>query len=561
VKNLPFIFIWLTTFVVMSQDKTLATVQTLDSCPYDCLDKKIEESADLKAALPYLKVYLSRALSEGNGEEIVNGYKNFLHASPQEQRLLYADSMVFAATNTHNNEIIAGAYLTKGIVYFSRKEHVNALDNYLLANRYLQSSDDLYLKNKVKYNIANIKYYLGFYHEAIALYIDCQAFFKNENPMGYLSCLHSLGLCYNKVRNYKQSLITNEFALRESERLETPEMIPYINLSQGVNKYFLKKYAASVKQISNALQAITKDGDFSSESVAYFYLGKDHMALKNRETALSYFKKVDTVFEKRGYLHPDLRESYEILIRNSREQKNMPGELHYINRLLKADSLLTSKYRSLSEKIHKDYDTAELLKAKSDVELQLSNKKMVEQVFICLLAVLFFVLLYLVYRYFRIRSQYTKRFEELLRSKDIENKEVQPVKPSNVEMITLTLKPEVIVSIMGNLEKFEQRRGYLQKDLTVGKVAEGFNTNAKYLSKVIMACKGKKFITYINDLKVDYIMDLLKAEGKYRMYTNKALAEEAGFSTTQHFTMAFVKKTQLTPTFFVTELKKVYIES
>jgi AraC-like DNA-binding protein len=110
------------------------------------------------------------------------------------------------------------------------------------------------------------------------------------------------------------------------------------------------------------------------------------------------------------------------------------------------------------------------------------------------------------------------------------------------------------------LEKFEGKHKYLQAELTVGKLAGAVGTNTKYLSRVILAYKGKKFVYYINDLKVDYVINLLKTEVKYRNYTNKALAEEAGFSTAQHFTTAFTKRTGITPTFFITELKKRYIQ-
>lgn len=559
-KNL-FLFLFFATLVVLSQDKTTLIKQSLYSEPYSYLNQKIEESSELNAALPYLRAYLVKAQNEQNRGEIVNAYKNFLHASPESQRLIYADSMIVAAKGAQDNELIGASYLTKGIVYFSRKQHIKALDHYLLANRYLVYSSDTYLKNKVKYNIANIKYYLGFYSEAIILYTECKAFFKDENPAAYISCLHSLGLCYNRMGNYTQSSIINTFALKESQRLDTPEMIPYIRLSQGINQYFLQQYPESIEQISGTLKAIIKDGDFANESVAYFYLGKNYMALKEKVIAMDYFKKVDNIFGKKGYLRPDLRESFEILIKDSREQRNMRGELYYINRLLKADSLLNSNYKDLSEMIYKQYDTVELLRAKNAVEKQLSDKKAGERVFIYLFLALFLIILFLSYRYYSVREKYKKRFKELLRDVQPEKIRVNASQPSGLELDPLNLKQEVIESILNNLAKFEQKRGYLQKDLTVGKVAEAFGTNGKYLSKVIMAYKGKKFINYINDLKIDHIIALLKTETKYRRYTNKALAEEAGFSTTQHFTMAFVKKALITPTFFITELNKVFVNS
>ncbi len=55
---------------------------------------------------------------------------------------------------------------------------------------------------KVKYNIAIIKYFLGFYDEAISLFTECTDYFKEKNTRAYLNSLHLLGLCHNRIGNY-----------------------------------------------------------------------------------------------------------------------------------------------------------------------------------------------------------------------------------------------------------------------------------------------------------------------------------------------------------------------
>ncbi|WP_278008986.1 helix-turn-helix domain-containing protein [Flavobacterium gyeonganense] len=75
------------------------------------------------------------------------------------------------------------------------------------------------------------------------------------------------------------------------------------------------------------------------------------------------------------------------------------------------------------------------------------------------------------------------------------------------------------------------------------------------MSQIISHHKGKGFNDYINDLKIDYIITLLKEDRKIRNYTNTALAEEAGFSTTQRFVHAFKANTKMPPSYFIEELK------
>lgn len=88
------------------------------------------------------------------------------------------------------------------------------------------------------------------------------------------------------------------------------------------------------------------------------------------------------------------------------------------------------------------------------------------------------------------------------------------------------------------------------------KLSAAFNSNTKYLSKIIFHYRGKGFVDYINDLRVDYIVELLKNDKRIRNYTNKGLAEEAGFSSTQRFTNAFISRTGISPSYFIEELRK-----
>ena len=68
--------------------------------------------------------------------------------------------------------------------------------------------------------------------------------------------------------------------------------------------------------------------------------------------------------------------------------------------------------------------------------------------------------------------------------------------------------------------------------------------------------KPPKFTDYINDLKVDYLIELLKEDKLMRKFSNSALGEEVGFSSTQRFTNAFFARAGMPPTYFIKELQK-----
>jgi YesN/AraC family two-component response regulator len=96
----------------------------------------------------------------------------------------------------------------------------------------------------------------------------------------------------------------------------------------------------------------------------------------------------------------------------------------------------------------------------------------------------------------------------------------------------------------------------VEEDWTLAKLAVTFGSNTRYISQIIATYRDKKFANYINDLKVDYLIALLKENKKIRKYNNKALSEESGFSTTERFTKAFFSRTGIPASYFMEELRK-----
>jgi AraC-like DNA-binding protein len=544
---------------ICAQEIHFKIPDTLRNKDYDYLFERIEESENdsIKQSL-YLKSFLVKSKTEKNLEEVINGYKNYLHHSPENLKLTYADSMIYTAKKSKNNALIGSAYLSKGILYYSRKKLNYALDNYLIADNYISKTNDKYLIYKTKYNIANIKYFLGFYDEAISLFKECITYFKenNENKenndRGYLNSLHSLGLCYNRIGNYGLCTQTNEKGLAEGKRLANDEMREYFILSEGVNQYFRGNYASAINKINYSLPVIQKKKDFGNEAVGYFYIGKSYWDLKNPNIAIHYFKKVDAVFEDKGYIRPDLRNNYELLISYFKSKNNPERQLYYIEKLLKVDSILTSKYKYVSGRIHKDYDTKELLVQKKSIEKLLAKEERDSFIKSGVIIFLFLFVVVLIYQHIRNRKLYRRRFDELMRKDQASTK----VESKNNNYGIEDINPDTVALILKQLEKFEKGKRFLEKDLTETKLAISFDTNIKYLSKIIAHYKGKKFVKYISDLKVDYLINQLKENKKFHHYNNKALAEEAGFSSTERFAKAFFSRTGMPASYFMEELRK-----
>jgi AraC-like DNA-binding protein len=553
IKNYIFLVIFCFGNQLYAQEMESKISDTLKRKNYDYLFERIEATAaDKVKQACYLKYFLNKAKADKNSEEIVNGYKNYLFYSPEKLKLVYADSMIYAAKKANNNALIGSAYLSKGIVYYGQKKHKYALDNYLAADNYISKTHDKYLIYKVKYNIAHIKYYLGFYDEAVSLFTECIDYFEDKNQRAYLNSLHSLGLCHNRIGNYGLCSEINEKGIQEGIRLNNNEMKDYFVHSEGINQYFRDNYATAIKKITYSIPGINKNRDFANESVGYFYIGKCYWDLHKPEMALLFFFKVDKIFDDKGYIRPDMRQNYELIIKYYKSKNNLQKQLYYIEKLLKADSILDNRFRYLSGRVRKVYDTKVLLKEKQDIEDSFNKRKYNDFIFTGITASFFLIVLFIAYRHIRNKNIYRQKFEELM----AKNEAVSKVEAKNVNKGIGNINKDTVADVLKQLEKFEKDKKFLDKDLTSAKLAAAFDSNAKYLSKIICHYRGKKFVEYINDLKIDYLISLLKEDKKIRKYTNMALAEEAGFSSTQRFATAFFSRTGMPTSYFIEELLK-----
>lgn len=533
---------------------------SLKNKSYEYLTEKLDiNDKDSILAWTYLNAIFAKAKMEKNQDRIALSYENMAYVSTNEKKSLsYADSLISFTKRTGNNDRIANAYITKGSVCFFHKRYNNALDNFIIGNNYARNTKDGDLKYFIKYNIANIKLYLGFYPECEALLKECMAYFKPRDQWGYVTTMHALGVCYNKTGRFDLCTAINRLGIKAAQNTQ-PLDVAYFNHSEGINQFSKGNYEEAIAMINQSFPLISKNEDFAVMTMGHFYIGKSYLALNRKEEAFNYFRKVDRSLVERNYMRPDLRETYEIFINHYKKLGDTKLQLHYVEKLIKADSILSINFKYLSGKVHKEYDSRELELAKSDLLKKLDERDNTAYVLYITITLLFFLTLFLLYRYYINQRTYRQKFEKLMLEKE-QNEAPVDVVVEKEETKKLDINPDVVANILQQLEKFENKKKFLQKDLTLVNLAAAFGTNTNYLSKIISHYRNKNYINYLNDLRIDHIVQTLKTDAKIRNYTIKALAEEAGFSTAQHFSKAFYSRTGIYPSYFVTELNREYSE-
>lgn len=133
--------------------------------------------------------------------------------------------------------------------------------------------------------------------------------------------------------------------------------------------------------------------------------------------------------------------------------------------------------------------------------------------------------------------------------------------PENIEPDTeprkgLVIPKETEQRLLDGLTRVEAAHTYLGKDITLPYIASILKTNTKYLSATINKHKEKDFNGYVNEWRINYIVDKLRLDKNYQQYKISHLAEECGFSSHSKFAAAFKQVTGVSPSSFIENMKR-----
>ncbi|WP_371536507.1 helix-turn-helix domain-containing protein [Flavobacterium sp. Arc3] len=224
--------------------------------------------------------------------------------------------------------------------------------------------------------------------------------------------------------------------------------------------------------------------------------------------------------------------------------------------MIEIDERLSEKNVILSENINKNYDTPHLLSEKEKVIAKINQEK---KFYIAIGFIVFVGLLFTLFYLSKTKKEKQhseERFQVLMDQPKSEAIPDETLITEDKKTKSFDLPIDITKDLLQKLTAFEKEQGYLELNLKLNDLTVKFDTNSSYLSKTINQYKNKNFSQYLNDLRISYAIRKLKTDKKFRKYTIKAIAEEAGFSNSESFAKAFHNNTGLQPSFFIKKIKE-----
>ena len=128
----------------------------------------------------------------------------------------------------------------------------------------------------------------------------------------------------------------------------------------------------------------------------------------------------------------------------------------------------------------------------------------------------------------------------------------EEIKKSNGVLISLHTEKELLTKI----KEFESSDDFLEKNISFSVLVGNLNTNAKYLNHILKTVKKKDFNTFINDLRIAYILEKLDSDPDFLNYKISYLAKVSGFSSHSNFSANFKRVTEFSPSEYIESLNQ-----
>ena len=436
-------------------------------------------------------------------------------------------------------------YSEKAALLYTLTNYKEALDNYILAHQYSDKNKDEYNYYSILYGMALIKQQLQEYKESKELLVECKAYFEDHikdenfkkglvNTVGRLAYLNLIEKNVPAAKHYNE--LEYAFIVDSTDYY-------YAVKNNGLIEHYSKNYSQSNSLLDKSLKYIKNDTSWNM--ITNQYIAENYYYLGQKEVAKQYYEKVVSMYLKERILSNEIRLSFERLIEYYKAQDDPKNQLLYIDYLLEFDQEFNEANKFLAKSYYQDYETKNLVEEKNHIIKDIRFKN---TIYIIAIIIVFLVIGTIAYLYYRKQNLYLKgKLNELDNYIIKSKKERKPKKVTYKKPVNIPINTELEDKIID----FENEKGFLDPNITLESLAKDLKTNRTTLSQHINQSRDKTFKNYINELRINYIIELIVNDPKTKDYTMDTLAEMAGFNNRKTFSDCFIQITGLRPSYFI----------
>lgn len=528
--------------------------------------------------LLYLDSYIEKAHSEKNSLEEYRALKKKSFLLPFDQAVILLHKMSPLVQNLKTDSL-SGDFLNRSTtLYYKNRYFKEALDYAIQAEKFNEKVNNQYNLNVARVTIGNIYYHTQHYEKAKKYFTKAREYYKTSDNynhiQGYISSLYSLSKCYWKL----EELNALQNNIKESEQLlhklkpqDSNVEKAYLNYLKGGNAFLNKDYNTAETYFESALHEIIKNEDVTNEHVIYLYLGKIKWEQNQKQEAIVYFSKINSLFQESKFLNYELREAYNYLRTYYKETNQTKLQLQSTESLIALNQQFEKEQRYLTDALHYQLDTSQLRAEKAALQKQLNqNKPPYRTLLMVIGGVSILSLIFLLWQIKRRRKNTRvvlpdddlKIIDELKEDEKEDNQNTL-LELTNNSFIDDYQEVETITNKLSATEQrlfdalaiFETKKKFKQT-ITLEELALQLGTNRTTLSNFLNTHKGG-YNNYFSKLRVTEVIHDLKENKELRKKTLQELCLCYGFPNAKAFSSQFKLDVGVSPLDFIRELDEL----
>lgn len=427
------------------------------------------------------------------------------------------------------------ALMIKAEVYKTQERIPAAIETIIQAIELSKEVEDYEHQARLNVHIAKLSREIGFLNEGKkhlnkALEIISTSHNPDKIEAIYALVEKELAEFELEAHNFKKAIRhlnnSKEYHLKNPDRRNSLFHLSQIVEAEG--RYFsgIKNYESALVSFKNAETLIKETGSENTLFGALIYkeIGDAYSNLNQKDSAQIYFNQALVIIEKSS--HNSLREKmYGRMSQLYREKGIADSSSYYYTKYIDVvrKNKQNRKYtiNILAKTLLTNFSAAE--------EKEEKGRSWIIEGGLIVLFGGFLVL---------VSSKFNSKSKQINTQK---KRSQSPIRPSK----------ETEKKLKQEIKKFENSKKFLNPNITFSLLINYLNTNSKYLNYFLRTYYQKDYNTYINDLRINYIVEKIKTEPKYRNIEIGKLAEKSGFLSHSNFSANFKRVMKYSPSEYI----------
>lgn len=535
--------------------------------------------------LLYLDSYIEKARADRNSLEEYRALSKKASILPFDQAVMLLHKIIPLVQNLKNDSLTGDFLNSSTILYYKNRYFKEALDYAIQAEKFNEKINNQYNLNAARVDIGNIYYHTQRYQKAKEYFILAKNYYKNFNDyshiQGYVSSLYSLSKCYWKLEELnalQNNIKENELIISKLNPQDQIIETAYLNYIKAGNAFLRKDYKTAQTLFENALTEIQKNEDITNEHVIYLYLGKIKWELNQKQQAIAYFSKIDSLFQENKFLNYELREAYNYLRTYYKETKQIELQLRTTESLIVLNEQFEKEQQHLTDALHYQLETKQLQAEKTVLQKQLNQNKQPYNIWLIVLIGTLVVVGAFVFWRKRSKIEAEVSLQNVEKNETNESIEEQQLveehlidvrietvyggKSSQTEASQKEQRKKILSAteqrLLEQFDIFEAQKRF-KTPITLEELALQLGTNRTTLSNFLNTHKGG-YSNYFSKLRVSAVVNDLKSNKELRNKTLQELAFCYGFPNAKAFSSQFKTDVGVSPLDFIKQLDLQKIE-